>query len=119
MSPTLTAKQRRIVLREKITMYTYAEISEMCGVSERTILRDVKQWQKSGGYDEFLLREFFTLYGVIKRENPRYAFDRICDLIKHNKRIHELPQEDEDTPKYQIEWVGKPDKTNYHTSSEV
>ena len=81
MSPVLSQKQRREKIRETIATHTYNEIATLCGVTRRTILRDINKWKDAGGYDEFLMEEFFKLYGLIKVKDVKHAFDRLCDLI--------------------------------------
>ena len=85
MSPVLSQKQRRDVIRNKIVLHTYDELAELCGVTKRTIRRDVEQWKKEGGYDEFLTEQFFKLYGVIKTQDIKHAFDKICDLMRRRQ----------------------------------
>ena len=112
MSPKLTRNKRLQVLRDNLTTNTFKEIAQLCGVTERTILRDVSRWQKNGGYDRFLLREFFELYGVIKLKDPRHAFDRVCDLLRRRQEQFVVTA-DPNTPIYSIAWVGGVDKTKY------
>ena len=118
MSAKLSKKNRLRVIMKHITTCNYEEIANLCGVSEKTIQRDIKRWKKNGGFADFLLKEFFEIYGVLKRTEPKYVFDKVCDLIKQNKNLFEITM-DEEAPVYQIAWVGQPDKTNYHTRSEI
>ena len=89
MSPVLSQHQRREIIKDNITNLSYKEISKLCGVTKRTIRRDIEDWKQQGGYDEFLTEEFFKLYGIIKLENPRHAFDRVCDLLR--RRQDQIP----------------------------
>jgi len=85
MSPVLTAKARREKLRDSLAMNTYDEIAQLCGVTKRTIRRDVEQWKQEGGYDEWLTEQFFKLYGLVKTQDIKHAFDRICDLMRRRQ----------------------------------
>ena len=102
----MSIRERKNVLRKHLTTCTFEEIADMCGVSYRTIQRDVDRWQKKGGYDQFLLKEFFELYGVIKLQDPRHAFDRICDLLRRRQDQIQPPQEDQ-VDAYELVWRKK------------
>ena len=112
MSAKISKPKRLNLIKKHITTCTYEEIANLCGVTEKTIQRDIKRWKKSGGFSSFLLQEFFELYGILKLKEPKYVFDKLCDLIKLNKELFDLST-DEENPTYHIEWVGKPDKTIY------
>jgi len=88
MSPEhlyLNAKKRRKVIRDNILFETYAELAKRCGVSKRTIVRDVNGWKQEGGFDEFLVQEFFFQYGKERLTNPSKALDRIITLMTRRK----------------------------------
>lgn len=85
MSPYLTQTARLEKIKENITQLTYEELATLCGVTKRTIRRDIEQWKQQGGYDEFLTEEFFKLYGIIKVKDPKYAFKRLCDLLSRRQ----------------------------------
>ena len=106
MSPVLSQQQRREVIKDNITKLSYKEISQLCGVTKRTIRRDVEEWKHQGGYDEFLTEEFFKLYGIIKLEDPRHAFDRLCDLLRRRQDQIQPPQE-EQVDAYELVWRKK------------
>ena len=77
----LSPKQRRQIIRESILEYSTQQIAEMCHVHKRTILRDIAEWKREGGFEEFLMDEFFRSYPKIKSEFPDKAFDRLCYLL--------------------------------------
>lgn len=83
----LSPKQRLKVIREKIATNTYDEIADLCGVTKKTIYRDVLQWKEQGGFNEFLIHEFFKLYGIVKVKDVRHAFDRVCDLLRRQPSL--------------------------------
>lgn len=85
MDAVLSKKQRREKIKENIAMHTYDEIAKLCGVSKRTVRRDIAQWRVEGGYDDFLVEEFFKLYGLVKVKDVMHAFDRICDLLRRRQ----------------------------------
>lgn len=116
MSPNPSRKQRLPIIMKHITTCKYDEIAKLCGVTEKTIQRDIKRWKKNGGFSDFILKEFFELYGVLKRTNNKYVFDRICDLIRLNKNLFEVTSQ-EDGPIFHIEWVGKPSESTNSTRS--
>lgn len=85
MSPVLSSKQRREKIRDNIATLTYNEIADLCGVHRRTICRDIAKWKQEGGFDQFLLEQFFKLYGTLKLKDPKHAFDRVCDLLRRRE----------------------------------
>lgn len=85
MSPVLTPLQRRNRIQDNITTHTYDELAKLCGVTKRTIRRDIEKWKAEGGYDEFLTEQFFKLYGIVKTQDVKHAFDRICDLLRRRQ----------------------------------
>ena len=77
LSPT----QRREIIQENIINHDYTEIATLCNCTIRTIKRDVRKWREEGGFEEFLLDEFFRSYPEIKQNFPDKAFDRLCYLL--------------------------------------
>ena len=106
MSPALTQSQRLQEIKDNITTLTYNEIAKQCGVTKRTIRRDIEEWKRHGGYDEFLTEQFFKLYGVMVIEDPRHAFDRICDLLRR-RQDQIQPQQEDPIDAYELVWRKK------------
>jgi len=104
----LNQKARITYLEHNILYETLDQIAEHCGVNPRTIDRDVLKWKQKGGFDKFLEREFFSLYGKEKLQNPSRALDRIITLMIRRNPENDLKQ----TPdKFVIELVD-PDNPN-------
>lgn len=77
----LPPKRRRQVIRENILDKEYPELAKLCHCAERTIIRDINKWRNEGGFEEFLMDEFFRSYPNIKEKFPEKAFDRLCYLL--------------------------------------
>jgi len=77
----LPPAKRREVIRENILDKEYPEIAKLCHCAERTIKRDVQKWRDEGGFEQFLMDEFFRSYPDIKEKFPEKAFDRLCYLL--------------------------------------
>lgn len=77
----LSPKQRRNIIRDNILFKNEDDLAKMCNVSRRTIIRDIQAWRRSGGFTEFLHKEFFPLYSKEKLTNPSKALDRVCYLL--------------------------------------
>jgi hypothetical protein len=105
----LNYKARIQHIEQSILFKTLDEIANECGVNPRTIDRDILKWKQKGGFDKFLDREFFQLYGQEKLTNPSRALDRIVTLMI--RRIPELEVKPEHPNKYVIEIVD-PDSQN-------
>jgi transposase len=77
----LSPEQRRDIIRHNILNLNYTQLAQKCHCTKRTIKRDVQQWRREGGFEEFLMDEFFRSYPNIKEEFPEKAFDRLCYLL--------------------------------------
>jgi hypothetical protein len=99
----LNYKARIHHIEQNILYKTLDEIASECGVNPRTIDRDIVKWKNKGGFDKFLDREFFQLYGKEKLTNPSRALDRVVTLMI--RRIPETESKLEHPNKYVIEIV--------------
>ena len=77
----VSPQRRREIIRENILSHNYTELAKLCHCTKRTIKRDVHTWREEGGFEEFLLDEFFRSYPDIKEKFPEKAFDRLCYLL--------------------------------------
>lgn len=77
----LNQKNRMDYIEQNILFKTLDEIAQDCNVNPRTIDRDIQKWKDKGGFDRFLQKEFFELYGIEKRQNPSAALNRIMYLM--------------------------------------
>jgi hypothetical protein len=65
-----------------------ADVALECGVSEKTIDRDMAEWKDNGGFDKWLLSEFLRLHEKeLCREGGGQSYRTIADLLK--KRLKE------------------------------
>lgn len=61
---TLKKVMRRRKIQELLPLgKSYEEIATVCGVTRWTIIRDIKEWKEKGGFEDWLLDEFFRLHG--------------------------------------------------------
>ena len=77
----LSYKARIKKLEHSLLFKKLDEIAKDCNVNPRTIDRDIVKWKAAGGFDRFLDREFFELYGTEKLKNPSKALDRVITLM--------------------------------------
>lgn len=77
----LSPPQRRQVIRDNILDLSEEKIAVLCHCTTRTIKRDIRKWRNEGGFEEFLMDEFFRSYPNIKQQFPDKAFDRLCYLL--------------------------------------
>ena len=63
----------------------HASVEEMaaaCGVNEKTIDRDLKQWKQGGGFEEWLQQEFFSLHKAMKGDDKAaLAYSTVAQLL--------------------------------------
>lgn len=60
---------------------TQEQIAEHCGVSRRTIIRDMQDWVNSGLFETWLKLEFVELYEYERVANPAIAFKELSKLM--------------------------------------
>jgi hypothetical protein len=65
-----------------------ADVALECGVSEKTIDRDMAEWKDNGGFDKWLLSEFLRLHeNELNKEDGGQSYHTVADLLK--KRLKE------------------------------
>jgi DNA-binding transcriptional regulator LsrR (DeoR family) len=60
---------------------THDQIAENCGVTSRTIERDLDSWYESGEFETWLKAEFVELYEYVRTANPTIAFKELARLM--------------------------------------
>jgi hypothetical protein len=60
---------------------TQEQIAGTCGVSRRTIIRDMQEWVNSGLFETWLKLEFVELYEYERVANPAIAFKALSQLM--------------------------------------
>jgi len=79
--PSLTPEQRlEILKRELLLGSTHEEIAEICGVSRKTIERDIRKWELTGGFEDWIRREFKDLFVGISETDEPLAFREMSKL---------------------------------------
>ncbi len=59
----------------------YEELKMLCKCSMSTIYLDMKKWRASGGFEDFLQREFLELHEYMKTEDPSISYKTISILL--------------------------------------
>jgi transcriptional antiterminator len=101
--PKLRFKERIAYIEANLIFKTQEEMATELNISRKTICRDLTKWKANGGFDRFLHREFFELYGIEKRKDTSRALDRIVTLMI--RRIPDLENKVEQPNKLVIEIV--------------
>lgn len=57
------------------------KIGEKCGVTEKTIDRDVRAWVDSGLFEVWLKEEFLRLHSLISKTYPELAYKEVSRII--------------------------------------
>jgi hypothetical protein len=65
-------------LREGLS---HEQIASNCGVTRRTIERDLESWYESGEFETWLKAEFVELYEYVRTANPTVAFKELARLM--------------------------------------
>ena len=80
--PRLRKPQRMKKIKEMLPQHaTHQAIADACGVSEKTIDRDIGDWYRSGGMEEWLREEFFDLHREAKAERTAHAYSIVANLL--------------------------------------
>jgi len=71
--PRLPPHRRKKTIKENIAKHTIREIALMCGVTSRTIDRDISEMKATGEWYEWIEKEFMRLHrnGLIE-DNEKY-----------------------------------------------
>lgn len=74
---------RLIKIKELLPLgKTYHEIAEICGVNDRTMDRDIAEWQRNGGREEWVRNEFFRLHhAMVTGEKETLAYSHMAQLF--------------------------------------
>ena len=79
--PKLTPTQRLEIIKRELPRGTNQdEMAEMCGVCRATINRDIKAWELTGGWDDWIRREFKDLFVGITETDEPLAFREMSKL---------------------------------------
>ena len=80
--------------------YNYTQIGQNCGVTEKTIDRDIHSWVESGLFEIWLKEEFLDLHHYARDNNPLEAYKEIAKIVgkmvtrrvesKHTEEIREI-----------------------------
>ncbi len=57
------------------------QIADLCGVTEKTIDRDMRGWVDSGLFEVWLKEEFVDLHHYARDSNPLEAYKEIARLV--------------------------------------
>ena len=57
------------------------EIGRECGVTEKTIDRDIKAWLQTGLFEQWLREEWLRLHNIIIQHNPVEAYRQLTKLL--------------------------------------
>lgn len=61
--------------------FTYTEIGKSCGVTKRTIDRDMQAFATSGLLEAWVKTEWARMYGIIQQKEPVEAFRNLTKLL--------------------------------------
>ena len=79
--PSITPEQRIEILKRELQLgSTHKEIAIICGVSRKTIERDIRAWELTGGWDDWIRREFTGLFDGISETDEPLAFREMSKL---------------------------------------
>jgi len=75
--------ERRKKIQELLPLgKSYEEIAAVCGVTCRTINRDIREWKKQGGFEDWLLDEFFRLHGEVAEGDWQTRYKVVSRLLE-------------------------------------
>ena len=76
-----TLKRLPKIQRGLLTGYSREEIGQQCGVTEKTIDRDIKTWIDSGLFETWLREEFVRHHVLVSRKDPVEAYRQLSKLV--------------------------------------
>lgn len=79
---TQTLKRLPTIKAGLLKGLSYPQIGTKCGVTEKTIDRDVQAWYRSGDYESWLWQEWLRLHVlVLQQEGPSKPYEQVTKLI--------------------------------------
>lgn len=79
---TQTQKRLPTIKQGLLTGLNYENIGRKCGVTERTIDRDISNWVDSGQFETWIKEEWMRLHNIIVHEDPVEAYRQITKLVR-------------------------------------
>ena len=61
--------------------FNYEQIGSKCGVTEKTIDRDMGDWVESGQFEIWLKTEFVELHNYTRKANPIEAYKQLSKIV--------------------------------------
>ena len=59
----------------------YEQIGAKCGVTERTIDRDVHKWLQTGDFETWIKQEWVRLHNIIIHSDPTEAYRQVSKIM--------------------------------------
>ena len=78
---TQTMKRLPQIKQGLLKGHNYTKIGTSCGVTEKTIDRDVKAWVESGEFETWVKQEWIRLHGLIVKAYPEIAYKELSRII--------------------------------------
>ena len=78
---TQTLKRLPTIKAGLLTGKNYTIIGSECGVTEKTIDRDVHTWVQSGQFETWIKQEWLRLHAIIQKKHPVEAYRQITRLL--------------------------------------
>lgn len=82
MSHLPPSKRLEVIQKELPKGTTHEEIARLCGVTRRTIERDIAEWRAEGGFERWLQDEFFRLHDKVRSDDEKTAYKVIARLLE-------------------------------------
>jgi len=78
---TQTQKRLPKIKAGLLTGLNYTQIGSKCGVTERTIDRDISSWLESGLFETWIKEEWVRLHKQIIHDDPTEAYRQVSKLV--------------------------------------
>jgi len=78
---TQTQKRLPQIKASLLKGLNYEQIGTKCGVTEKTIDRDVKAWVDSGDFENWIKEEWIRLHQIVMNESPVEAYRNLTKLV--------------------------------------
>ena len=76
-----TVKRLPTITDSLLKGLNYTQIGAKCGVTEKTIDRDINAWVESGRFETWIKKEWVRLHNIILHEDPTEAYRNISKLV--------------------------------------
>jgi len=112
---TQTQKRLPKIKAGLLTGLNYTQIGKHCGVTEKTIDRDINKWLESGEFETWIKEEWVRLHQQIIHDDPTEAYRQVSKLVARMLTRRIESKYIEEIREIKLTWI----KDESHSANQV